>query len=55
MVKKIIGNNKTFFICEECCLNYKKKKRAEKCEAWCKEHNSCNLKVTCYPNERKQK
>ena len=48
MVKDIIRDNKKIFVCEKCCLSYKEKKRAERCEAWCKEHNSCNLKFACY-------
>jgi len=27
-------------------LEYQEKEWAEKCEAWCKEHKSCNLKIT---------
>lgn len=34
------------YICDECGLSYKNKKWAEKCKAWCKEHNSCNLEIT---------
>jgi len=34
------------FQCEECMLLYKEKSWAEKCEAWCKENNSCNLEIT---------
>ena len=48
MVKDIIKNNEKIFICEKCCLSYKEKKWAERCEAWCKEHDSCNLKFACY-------
>ena len=32
-----INKNEIAFVCEECCLSYKDKKLAEKCEAWCKE------------------
>lgn len=53
MVREIMMGNGRYFICEECCLNYKNKKLSEKCEAWCKKHNSCNLKITCYSLERK--
>ncbi|MBI2575200.1 hypothetical protein HYV82_04930 [Candidatus Woesearchaeota archaeon] len=34
------------FICRECGFAYASKEWAEKCEAWCKEHNSCNLEIT---------
>ena len=53
MVKEIMKYNKKTFMCGECYLMYKDKKWAEKCEAWCKEHNSCNLHITCYSLERK--
>ena len=35
----------TLFTCPECGLTYNEKTWAEKCEAWCKEHESCNLDV----------
>lgn len=41
MVKQI----KNTYVCEECKLSYVKKGWAEKCEAWCKEHKSCNLDI----------
>jgi len=34
------------FVCEECKLVYKERESAEKCEAWCKEHKSCNIEIT---------
>ncbi|MCI0533275.1 hypothetical protein L0Y49_03595 [bacterium] len=33
------------FACPECGLAYKEKEWAEKCEAWCREHKSCNLDI----------
>ena len=36
------------YACPECELSYKEKALAQKCEAWCKEYNSCNLKITKY-------
>jgi len=33
------------YICRECGFEYKDKSWAEKCEKWCKEHNSCNLEI----------
>ncbi|HLD58497.1 MAG TPA: hypothetical protein VI977_02540 [archaeon] len=41
MVKKLNG----LFQCEECGMLYRKKSIAEKCEAWCKKYNSCNLEI----------
>ena len=40
--------------CPECSLHYEDKKQAEKCEAWCKEHKSCNLEITSHAIENKQ-
>lgn len=40
--------------CSECGLHYKDYAQAEKCEAWCKEHHSCNLEITSYAIENKQ-
>lgn len=31
--------------CPECGLKYQKKEWADKCEAWCKKHKSCNLDI----------
>ena len=45
MVKEIQANETTLFQCEECQLKYRDKETAEKCQVWCKEHNSCNLEI----------
>ena len=34
--------------CPECKLGYREKKWAKACEAWCKEHHSCNLEITAH-------
>lgn len=39
--------------CPECGLHYVDKVQAEKCEAWCKEHHSCNLDITSHAVENK--
>lgn len=39
--------------CPECGLNYNDKEWADKCEAWCKEHHSCNLDITSHAVENK--
>ncbi|MEK7616217.1 MAG: hypothetical protein AAB420_03365 [Patescibacteria group bacterium] len=31
--------------CGDCGMQYAEKQWAEKCEAWCKEHHTCNLKI----------
>ena len=45
MPKVITQNNKTYYQCEECGFKYEEKEWAEKCEVWCKEHQSCNLEI----------
>lgn len=42
---KLGASNQTLFQCEECGLKYKDRNIAEKCEAWCREHKSCNLEI----------
>lgn len=37
--------SKELYQCEECGFHYKDKEWAEKCEAWCREHHSCNLEI----------
>lgn len=37
--------------CPECGFHYREKEWAEKCEAWCKEHKSCNLEITAHADE----
>ena len=37
---------KEIYVCEVCSFAYNKKELAEKCESWCKEHNSCNIEIT---------
>ena len=45
MVKEIQTKEATLFQCEECGMKYRDKETAEKCQAWCAEHNSCNLEI----------
>lgn len=39
--------------CPECGLHYENEEQAEKCEAWCKKHHSCNLEITSHAIENK--
>lgn len=39
--------------CKECSLAYKDENWAKKCEAWCKEHNSCNLDIIKHADNKK--
>lgn len=45
MIKEIEMNNATYYRCEECGLLYADREIAEKCQAWCAEHKSCNLEI----------
>ena len=47
-VKKIAVKNKEYFKCKDCGLRYDRRIWAEKCEAWCKEHHSCNIEITSH-------
>lgn len=51
MVEKIQKENNIYFQCEECRLLYAEKEIAEKCQAWCAEHKSCNLEIIKYAIE----
>jgi hypothetical protein len=46
MVGEIKKENKTYFACKICKFAYEDKDWAEKCEAWCDEHHSCNIEIT---------
>lgn len=46
------GHKQKLYQCPECGFLYKEKEWAEKCEAWCKEHKSCNLEITKYAIKR---
>ncbi|MDO8339972.1 MAG: hypothetical protein Q7T16_04920 [Candidatus Burarchaeum sp.] len=32
--------------CADCKLWYEEKRWAEKCEAWCLKHHTCNIEIT---------
>jgi hypothetical protein len=46
MVSETEKGGKRFFQCEECNFLYAEKGLAERCEAWCKKHHSCNIEIT---------
>ncbi len=46
MVVEISKRRMKLFQCEICKFNYAEKTMAEKCEDWCRKHNSCNLEIT---------
>lgn len=45
MVNIIQKDTKELYQCDECGLKYADKETAEKCQAWCTEHKSCNLDI----------
>ena len=45
MVKEILDGDKALYVCEECGFRYAKKEIAEQCQAWCREHQSCNIAI----------
>jgi hypothetical protein len=45
MVKEVKTKEDTLFQCEECGFKYREREMAEKCQAWCAEHKSCNLEI----------
>ncbi len=55
--------NKEYYKCSECGMQYEDdstslitgKEWAEKCEAWCKEHHSCNLEIISHAISQEDK
>lgn len=37
-----------YYQCPVCGFRYREKEWADKCEAWCKAHQSCNLEITTH-------
>ena len=54
MVKVLNENNRILYQCEECGFRYIEREWAEKCEAWCREHKSCNIEITANAEENKE-
>ena len=54
MVEILELRDKEIYRCEECGFSYENREWSEKCEAWCKEHKSCNLEITSHAIENKQ-
>lgn len=40
------------YACGECFLHYHDEARAQECESWCRQHQSCNLEITRHSIER---
>ena len=51
VVFSIVDRKNKLFQCPECGLHYRSKEWAEKCEAWCLKHKSCNLEITSHAIE----
>ena len=49
-----LSTSKELYQCEECGFHYAEKEWAEKCEAWCREHKSCNIEITAHAEENKK-
>lgn len=47
--------SKVVYKCPECGLHYEDKETAKKCEKWCSENKSCNLEITQYSVENKNR
>ena len=47
-------DNRELYQCPECGFHYRDREWAEKCEAWCREHKSCNIEITAYAEENKK-
>ncbi|MBI3305430.1 hypothetical protein HYZ80_03870 [Candidatus Parcubacteria bacterium] len=45
MVDERVQNGEVRYRCPVCGLEYREREWAEKCEAWCREHPSCNVEV----------
>lgn len=53
-IPELLALFKEPYRCEECGFHYENREMAEKCEAWCKEHHSCNLEITSHALENQK-
>lgn len=54
-VERIVNSkDNELYRCPECGFHYVEKEWAEKCEAWCQEHKSCNIEITAHAEENKK-
>lgn len=55
-VEQIINseNGKQLYQCPKCGFHYEDRNWAEKCEAWCQEHKSCNIEIAAHAEENKK-
>lgn len=52
-MKNAEGDGASYYQCDVCKLYYAEKHWAEECEAWCREHASCNIEITKHAVELK--
>lgn len=52
--RRRLKSKKTLYQCAECGFHYEDKKQAERCEAWCKKHKSCNIEIIASAIENKK-
>lgn len=55
MVEEDVYEGKKAYRCEECDFHYKSRKKAEKCEENCLNHNVCKNEITIDSLERSKK
>ncbi|MBS3093959.1 hypothetical protein J4456_05260 [Candidatus Pacearchaeota archaeon] len=48
MAQEVNLEGKIVYKCEKCGWLYRRGKIAEKCQAWCEKHKSCNLEIAKY-------
>ncbi|MBI2675158.1 MAG: hypothetical protein HYX24_01770 [Candidatus Aenigmarchaeota archaeon] len=46
MVKANRKAGNVLYVCDACGFAYKEESWAQKCEAWCSKHSSCNIEIT---------
>ncbi|MBI5228402.1 hypothetical protein HY988_07460 [Candidatus Micrarchaeota archaeon] len=52
MVSKEKYEGKDIHLCVVCGFGYKEKEYAQKCEDFCKAHNSCSMEITVHAVKR---
>ncbi len=52
--KQADAESADLYQCTVCKLHFTDKEWADKCIAWCKEYNSCNLEIMRYSEEASQ-
>jgi hypothetical protein len=53
MVKEMKQGQKTWYECEVCGHHYADRTWADKCEAWCEDHDSANAEIIAYSVEKR--